>query len=107
MSVYFNIEAIPVKDILPGFHGRMIHTEKVTVAHFRIDAGSALPAHAHLHEQITNVLDGELEMTIDGVTRICKSGDCAVIPSNVVHSGRAITDVWVIDVFSPTRADYK
>lgn len=107
MNPYVNLSEIAIKDILPGFHARMIHTESVTVAHFRIDAGSVLPEHFHVHEQITNVLDGELEMTIDGVTRVCKSGDCAVIPSNVPHAGRALTDVWVIDIFCPTREDYK
>ncbi|MFN7118242.1 MAG: cupin domain-containing protein [Saprospiraceae bacterium] len=107
MDPFIALADIPVKDILPGFHGRMIHTGSVTVAHFRIDAGSVLPEHFHVHEQITNVLEGELELTINGEKRICKAGDCAVIPSNVPHSGRALTEVWVIDVFSPTREDYK
>ena len=29
-----------------------------------------------------------------------------VLPSNVPHSGRAITDVKVIDVFQPVREDF-
>lgn len=107
MNPYLHLSDIAVKDILPGFHGRMIHTDHVTVAHFRIDAGSVLPEHFHVHEQVTNVLEGELEMVIGGVKRVCKAGDCAVIPSNMPHSGRALTDVWVVDVFCPTREDYK
>lgn len=107
MNPYLNLADIAVKDIITGFHGRMIHTENVTIAHVRIDAGSALPEHFHVHEQIANVLEGELEFNINGVKRVCKAGDCAVIPSNVPHSARALTDVYVIDVFCPTREDYR
>lgn len=36
-----------------------------------------------------------------------KAGDVVVIPSNVVHYGQALTDVRVIDVFSPVREEYR
>jgi len=35
-----------------------------------------------------------------------KAGDIAVIPSNAIHSGQAITDCQLLDVFSPVREDY-
>lgn len=108
MEDYFlHISDINAKEIVKGFHGRMIHTDQMTVAHFRIEAGSVLPEHHHVHQQVTNVISGELELTVGGLTRVCKAGDVAVIPSHVPHSGKALTDCFVLDVFQPTREDYK
>lgn len=107
MSVFIHLHDIPEREIIPGFFAKMIHTEGLTVAHFRILAGSILPEHHHVHEQVTNVISGELEMTIGGETHVCKAGQCAAIPSNMPHSARALTDCYVVDVFRPTRDDYR
>lgn len=107
MNPFVTLAEVEEREIVPGFHGKMVHTDGLTVAHFRIEAGSILPEHHHVHEQVTNVIEGELEMTINGVTQVCKAGMVATIPPNVPHSGRALTDCKVVDVFRPTRADYR
>jgi len=107
MNPFVMLAEVEEREIVPGFHGKMVHTDGLTVAHFRIEAGSILPEHRHVHEQITNVIEGELEMTINGVTQVCKAGMVATIPPNVPHSGKALTDCKVVDVFCPTRDDYR
>ena len=62
---------------------------------------------AHLHEQVTNVIEGEFELTVSGKTKILGPGSVAVIPSNTTHSGRSVTNTRVIDVFYPVREDYR
>ncbi len=98
-----------LKEIEPvrGFKGRFAHSDHVTMAYWHIAAGATLPQHAHVHEQIANVIEGELEMTIGGETRVLKPGQVAVIPSNVPHSGKALTKCYVIDAFYPVREDYR
>ena len=81
--------------------------ENMTIAYWDIKQGSVLPEHSHPHEQTTNVISGTLEMTIDGSTKPVKFGEVVAIKSNVIHSGTALTDCVVIDVFSPVREDYK
>jgi quercetin dioxygenase-like cupin family protein len=98
---------LPVKELLPGFFGRMVHTDNLTVAYFDILANSVLPEHFHPHEQITNVLAGALQMTVNGETRVCRAGDYVVIPSGVPHSAVALEDCKVMDVFQPARDDYR
>ena len=66
-----------------------------------------MPEHNHPHEQVANVLDGRFELTIDGETRVLESGMVAIIPPNAVHSGRAISDCRILDVFYPIREDYR
>ncbi|AYQ36292.1 cupin domain-containing protein [Runella sp. SP2] len=107
MNVFHQLESTPEKEIFGGWFGRMIHGENMTISYFRAKAGSILPRHSHPHEQISTVLEGELELTIGEETRICRLGDVAVIPSNVEHQARALTDVRVMDVFAPVREDYR
>lgn len=98
---------IPEKELVPGIFAKLVHMEGMSVAHVRIEKGAILPEHAHVHEQVTNILEGELEMTVGGETKVCKPGDIVLLASNMPHSARALTDCYVMDVFQPVREDYK
>ncbi len=106
-SPFHNVDALPEKTLVPGITGKLVHTEGMTILHAYIEKDAVLPEHHHPHEQITNIISGELEMTIGGETKICKPGDVITIASNVPHSARALTAVKVIDAFQPVREDYK
>lgn len=103
----YTLSHIPSKQLLPGFHGRFIHTDKATLSFWEIEEGAVLPEHSHPHEQSSIVLEGRMELTIDGQTRVYEPGLVAVIPSHVVHSGRALSACKVLDVFCPVREEYK
>lgn len=104
---FIRLEDIQEREIVPGFNGRFIHSAHMTVAYWRIKAGATIPVHQHIHEMIVNVIEGKLELTIDGETKVLSAGMAGVIPSNVPHTAKGITDCFVIDVFSPVREDYK
>ena len=104
---FIQLDQSAEKELIPGFQAKLIHTDGLTVGYFRIKAGSILPEHHHMHEQISNVLEGEFEMTLDGITQLLKHGTVAVIPSMTVHSGKAVTDCYILDIFNPVREDYK
>lgn len=104
---FINLDDIAEREVVPGFRGKFIHSENVTIVHWSITAESKLSEHNHPHEQVTNVIDGVLELTIEGVTKQLKSGELAVVPSNVKHHGRAVTDCYILDVFYPIREDYR
>ncbi|MGC4022619.1 MAG: cupin domain-containing protein, partial [Cyclobacteriaceae bacterium] len=90
-----------------GFNARFVHTDSVTVAYVTVKSGSVLPEHAHVQEQITQVIEGKLELTLAGETLVLEPGHIALIPSNAKHSAIARTACRVIDVFNPVREDYK
>ena len=52
-------------------------------------------------------MEGEFELTVGGESRVIKAGDVVVIPGNTPHSGKAVTDCRILDVFHPVRDDYK
>jgi quercetin dioxygenase-like cupin family protein len=98
---------VPSREVFPGFHGRFVHSANMTFAYWDIEEGSKVPEHSHVHEQVVNMLEGRLELTVDGKMHTLGSGQVLVIPSNAVHSGRALTPCKVLDVFSPVREDYR
>ncbi|MFX0015935.1 MAG: cupin domain-containing protein [Promethearchaeota archaeon] len=104
---FINLKEVTDREVVPGFKGKFIHTKNVTVVHWAIVAGSKLSEHNHPHEQITNIIEGQLELTMEGKTKILNPGEVVVVPSNVKHRGKAISDCIVIDVFYPVREDYK
>ena len=99
----YKFSEIPEKKLVEGIKGKYIHTNTNTVGYITIEKGSVLPAHSHIHEQITQVISGQLEMTIDGI----ESDSITVIPPNIVHNAIALTNCEVIDTFFPVREDYK
>jgi len=98
---------IPVRELRPGFFGKFVHGDKGTVTFWDIKKGSVLETHQHVHEQITCIQEGELEMIIGDQKYLFTPGTTHVIASNTPHSAIALTDVKVIDFFSPAREDYK
>jgi quercetin dioxygenase-like cupin family protein len=101
------LDQVQEREIVPGYHARFVHSEHMSLAYLTIEAGAPLPEHTHPHEQVTNVIEGQLELTIAGETSVLTPGKVAVIPPNTPHSGRALTPCRAIDVFHPVREEYR
>lgn len=99
-------EIVP-KEIMPGYHGKLVHTQNMSLAFWEVDAGAKVPEHAHMNEQVMQVLEGKFEFTLDGITKTYEPGDLVIIPPHVPHSGLALTPCKLMDVFSPTREEYR
>jgi quercetin dioxygenase-like cupin family protein len=97
---------MPSKEIVTGYHAKFVHSENMTFAYWDIEEGNSLPLHAHLHEQVLNLIEGRFEVTVDDEVRVLEAGTVVVIPPNAMHSGKALTPCKIIDVFYPIRTDY-
>lgn len=92
-------------DIVPGLQFRPIAGEDslLNVVHF--SPHTLAPLHAHAEEQVVLVIDGEFEFNIDGVLRVMKAGDVAVVPSWVPHAAQTYdTECTEVDFFTPPRS---
>jgi quercetin dioxygenase-like cupin family protein len=73
----------------------------------RLEPESVVLDHAHHHEQMGMLLEGRLEFTVGGITRVLGPGDIWRIPGGVIHRVRALGQPAVaLDVFHPIREDY-
>jgi quercetin dioxygenase-like cupin family protein len=78
----------------------------MTFAHYDFKRGSSIHEHFHPEEEIYEVVEGELEVTIDGVAQIARPGLVAIVPANIRHSVTALTDGKLIVVDYPARRDF-
>jgi len=104
---FLELNGLAEREPFPGCHVRFVHSANMTFAHWNFDPGATIPAHAHPHEQVATMIQGELELTVEGETRRMTAGSIAIIPSNARHTCRALTRVHVIDAFYPIREDYR
>ncbi|MEX0313629.1 MAG: cupin domain-containing protein [Allomuricauda sp.] len=102
-----NLSEIQSKEIMPGYHGKMVHSDTMTWAFWDVEKDAEVPEHHHVHEQIMHILEGTFEFTVGGNTNIHSPGDVVIIPSNVPHSGKALTACKLMDVFNPVREEYR
>src|SRR5579864_7555722 len=88
---------------LPGWHGRYFHSASMTFAHYDFKRGASIHEHFHPEEEVYEVIEGELEVTLDGVSQIVRPGVVAIVPGGARHSVKALTDGSVIIVDHPAR----
>ena len=101
------IKNLPPKELMPGITGYYAHGSSMTFGYVELKAGSTVPMHQHVQEQITYIVEGQLDMMIGGKACSLTPGMYYVIGSNVPHSAIAAMDSKVIDVFNPVREDYR
>ena len=78
----------------------------MTFAHYDFVRGSSIHEHFHPQEEVYEVIEGELEVAIDGISQIAKPGVVAIVPANTRHSVRALTGGRLIVVDHPSRPDF-
>ncbi|NER84458.1 MAG: cupin domain-containing protein [Leptolyngbya sp. SIO1D8] len=101
-----NIEKIPYKEMRPGASVKFVHSDKMTFAFWEFQENTELPEHSHPHEQVVNILEGKLQLTVDGDVHNLVAGDMLVIPPDVLHGAYAAEYCRALDTFCPVREDY-
>ena len=71
----------------------------------RVQRGLHDPRALAPQEEVWQVIEGELEIDVDGDVRIAGPGLAAIVPPNVRHQVRALTDGKAIIVDYPLRPD--
>src|SRR6202047_5082960 len=103
---FVDTSSLRVIERLPGWNGSYFHSANMTFAHYDFTRGSSIHEHFHAEEEVYEVIEGELEVTIDGVAPIARVGLVAIVPANVRHSVKALTDGKAIIVDYPARHDF-
>jgi quercetin dioxygenase-like cupin family protein len=81
--------------------------EQVLLCRVRYEPGAEVPRHSHEHtEQLMYMLEGKLEMTVDGETRMLGAGDVVVVNRGVEHSLRSEAGCAFFEALSPVPLDH-
>jgi len=97
---------LPIIERKPGWHGRYFDSANMTFGHYVFDRGAEIPAHEHEQEEIWQILEGELEITIAGATHRMGAGFVGIVPPNTLHAVKALTNGKAIVVDYPIREGF-
>jgi quercetin dioxygenase-like cupin family protein len=101
----------PGQHIRPDLLGTVIPAEHGTLVRWVVEANQPeTPLHSHPEfEQITIVMEGRLQTTVDGETFVLETGDVLRIDRGALHGKTTALDgraTMVLDVFMPPRQQY-
>ena len=105
MFVYKNETTL--EDLGNGVTRRILaHAGGMMAVEVNCTEGAVGPLHSHPHEQLTYVLSGRFNFTIDGVTKEVAAGDTLYKKPNVVHGCVCLEAGTLLDTFTPQREDF-
>jgi quercetin dioxygenase-like cupin family protein len=101
MFVYPDIiKNLPEADItFKGVRGWVSQAKDHQIVFFDIEPIGEISPHSHC-AQWGMVIEGEMDLTIGGVTKTYKRGDSYFIPEKVVHSAVFKRRTWALDFFA-------
>ena len=87
---------------MPQVTGYLLTGQSAQTMFLEAPAGLKVAPHSHA-AQWGVVVEGEVEFTIGGETRVLKAGDSYDIPDQVVHAAHMLTDCRLLEVFADPK----
>lgn len=97
----------PIKMIEGVYRKTLTYNDSVMLCHFLLEKEAKIPIHNHSEHQIGYVINGTIKFLTETGDFIAKAGDSYVFDSNEKHGAIIIEKAEVIEVFHPSRDDYK
>jgi quercetin dioxygenase-like cupin family protein len=105
---FFRTSDLATVEMFPGVQRRAVWLENLMITIFEFEPDTVIPEHDHSHEQISYVVEGELEFTLGQESRKLSAGEGVCIPSGVNHGARILGQrAVVLDAWHPVREDYQ
>jgi len=106
---FYRWSDLPKEPLNDKLDRRMLHGERVMLAHIHLRKGCKVPRHFHENEQLSYVLEGSMRFLVgpNGEEEVVvRAGEVLALPSNLPHAAEALEDTLSLDVFSPPRQDW-
>lgn len=84
----------------------LAYDENIMSVEVRFEKGAVGSMHTHPHTQISYVLEGRFEATINGEVKIISKGDTYITPPNAPHEVVCLEAGALLDIFAPMREDF-
>lgn len=108
MSAFGDLADMAPQQIWDRIAARSVHGERITMSIVELDPGAVVADHHHENEQLGIVLRGSMSFRVGDEREELGPGGTWRIPANTPHEAVAGADgAVVIDVFAPTRDDWK
>jgi quercetin dioxygenase-like cupin family protein len=101
------ITHLPSAEInIEGAKAWILQAEASQLIFFEFQADTKVPEHSHSYPQWGMVLDGKMELTVEGKPLMCEKGDEYLIPAAAKHYAKFLKRTRVMDYFSE-KSRYK
>lgn len=100
---FIDTRELPVVVRKPGWRGRFFDSPNMSFVQYEFDAGASIHEHVHPQEEVWQIVEGELDITIAGVTQRAGPGYVGIVSGNTRHSVVALTAGRVFIVDYPLR----
>ncbi len=67
----------------------LVHSNAGSVTLFSFDAGQGLSEHSAPFDALIQVIEGKMELTVEGTKHVISAGESFIIPNNAHHSVNA------------------
>jgi quercetin dioxygenase-like cupin family protein len=106
-------DEIPLEHLSPLISRKLVYNDRLMLAQVFLKTGAVVPAHEHVNEQGTYILEGCLRFWLgehadapgDVYTDV-GAGEVLMIPGGLRHRAVALADTLDLDVFTPPRQDW-
>lgn len=96
------------KDLGGGVRRKVLaYSDNIMNVELRFEKGAKGDMHSHPHEQIGYIIEGSLVFHEAGKEDITlNTGDTYYVAPNVEHGIDCLTEVKLLDIFTPMREDF-
>lgn len=107
MEHFISFGKMALKEVMAGAFAGSLDSENLTINYTDMKAGVEVPLHQHPEEAIDIVMEGELEMQVGEAVNLLTHGMISIVPSNIPHRAKAISNCKVITILHPRRSNLK
>jgi unsaturated pyranuronate lyase len=106
-DVFSTVAETTPQRIWDGVVGRARYGNELTLAVVELEAGSIVPEHSHLNEQVGLLVEGSVNFRVGHDERKLLPGASWCIPAHAPHEVRVGPDgAVIIEAFAPPRDDW-
>ena len=92
----------------PGMRRQVLaNTDQLMLVRHFFDKDWVGARHSHPHHQLVYVISGSIRVDVAGNVFEAHAGDSFIVDGGVEHQASALEASEVLDVFTPTREDYR
>ena len=101
---FWDLKTLKLDEFRPGIFSKVESGANLTMAFMQIEAHKEGPPHDHPFDQCGVVVEGEIEMSIGGDTRLVKPMEAYLIPAGITHSWKTLgQSATILDVTADRR----
>lgn len=95
------ITCLPEADIhIEGVKAWILQGENHQLVFFEFKPDTQVPEHSHDYDQWGMLIEGKMNLVVNGKTRTCEKGEEYIIPAGAKHCATFQTKTRVMDFFS-------